>query len=60
VLRGEENAVADYLGFLSAGSSLYPLNALARADVDLSRPEPIQEAFASMGGFIDQLEELLF
>ncbi len=60
VLRGEENAVADYLGFLSAGSSLYPLDALARAGVDLSRPEPIQEAFASMGGLIDQLEELLF
>jgi oligoendopeptidase F len=60
VLRGEENAVADYLGFLSAGSSLYPLDALARAGVDLTRPEPIQEAFSSMGGFIDQLEELLF
>ena len=60
VLRGEENAVADYLGFLSAGSSLYPLDALARAGVDLTRPEPIQEAFSSMGGLIDQLEELLF
>lgn len=60
VLRNEANAVDDYLGFLSAGSSVYPLAALKKAGVDLSRPEPIQEAFSIMGGYIDKLEELLF
>jgi oligoendopeptidase F len=59
VLRGETGAVERYLGFLSAGSSVYPLDALKEAGVDLSRPEPIQEAYTTMGTYIDQLEELV-
>ena len=53
------DAVADYLGFLRAGSSAYPLDALRQAGVDLSTPEPIERAFAYMAGLIDRLESLL-
>jgi oligoendopeptidase F len=60
VLRGQPNAVRDYLGFISAGSSVYPLDALKAAGVDLSRPQPIEEAFAIMRSYVDRLEELLF
>jgi oligoendopeptidase F len=60
VLRGEPGAVRDYLGFISAGSSAYALDALKAAGVDLSRPEPIEEAFAIMRSYVDRLEELLF
>lgn len=58
VLRGEPNAVEDYLGFLKAGSSGYPLDVLKRAGVDLSTPQPVEEAFAVMAGYVDRLDQL--
>ncbi|HEX8991743.1 MAG TPA: M3 family metallopeptidase, partial [Anaerolineales bacterium] len=59
ILRGEPNAVEDYLGFLRSGSSAYPLEVLRRAGVDLASPKPIEETFAVMEGYIDRLEKLL-
>ncbi|MFZ5882091.1 MAG: oligoendopeptidase F [Chloroflexota bacterium] len=59
VLRGETNAVQDYLGFLKAGSSAYPLDALQRAGVDLTTPQPVDAAFAVMAEYVDRLEKLL-
>lgn len=59
VASGEPGAVADYRAFLSAGSSLYPLDALRRAGVDLASPEPIERTFAYLAGMIDRLEQLL-
>jgi len=59
ILRGEKNAVEDYLGFLRAGSSAYALDVLKRAGVDLASPAPIQETFTVMEGYIDRLEQLL-
>jgi oligoendopeptidase F len=48
-----------YLRFLSSGSSDYPIDALRRAGVDLATPEPVEEAFDVMEGYIDQLESLV-
>jgi oligoendopeptidase F len=59
ILRGDDAAVANYIRFLSAGSSVYPIDALHIAGVDLARPEPVEAAFDVMAGYIDQLEELL-
>jgi oligoendopeptidase F len=59
VLREEPGAVEDYLGFLKAGSSVYPLDALKKAGVDLTSPQPVEEAFATMADYIDRLEQLL-
>lgn len=59
VLRGEPGAVENYLGFLKSGSSDYPLEVLKKAGVDLTSPEPIEEAFAVMAEYIDRLEKLL-
>jgi oligoendopeptidase F len=59
VLNGEPNAVENYLGFLKAGSSDYPLNVLQRAGVDLTTPEPVNAAFAVMADYVDRLEKLL-
>jgi oligoendopeptidase F len=59
ILRGEPNAVEDYLGFLKSGSSDYSLNVLKKAGVDLTSPKPIEETFAIMEGYIDRLEKLL-
>ncbi len=59
ILRGEKNAVEDYLGFLRAGSSAYALDVLKKAGVDLTSPKPVEETFAVMDRYIGQLEELV-
>jgi len=59
ILRGEPNAVDDYLGFLKSGSSDYSLNVLKKAGVDLTTPKPVEETFAVMEDYIDRLEKLV-
>ena len=59
ILRGEPNAVEDYLGFLKSGSSDYSLNVLKKAGVDLTTPKPVEETFAVMEDYISRLEKLL-
>ena len=55
ILSGEPNAAEEYLGFLSAGASEYPLDALSAAGVDLTSPEPVDQAFSDMATYADQL-----
>ncbi|NWF69604.1 MAG: oligoendopeptidase F [Chloroflexi bacterium] len=59
VLAGVPNAAQDYLAFLSAGGSLYPLDALKRAGVDLSTPEAVEKTFAVLARYVDRLEQLV-
>jgi len=59
ILRGEPQAVEDYLGFLKSGSSDYSLNVLRKAGVDLATPKPVEETFAVMEDYIDRMEQLL-
>lgn len=59
VLNGAPDAVQNYLGFLSAGSSKYPLDALRDAGVDMTAPEPVDAAFQVLARYVDQLEELV-
>jgi len=59
ILRGEPNAVEDYLGFLKSGSSDYSLNVLKKAGVDLATPTAVEETFAVMEDYINRLEKLV-
>jgi len=59
ILAGDEAAARRYLEFLSAGNSLYPLDALRRAGVDLESPEPVEQTFAVLASMVDRLERLL-
>ena len=59
VLAGEPGAAEDYINFLKAGSSVYPLDALQQAGVDLRNPEPVEKAFAAMADIVDRLEALV-
>lgn len=56
--NGDE-AAADYRRFLSAGSSVYALDALKIAGADLSSSEPMDRAFKVLEGFVDRLEQLI-
>lgn len=59
ILEKGAPAVADYKRFLSSGSSTDPISLLKIAGVDMSTPEPINEALKLFGSLIDELDALL-
>ncbi len=59
VLAEGKPAAEDYLNFLKAGSSLYPIDALKAAGVDLTNPEPVEKAFGVLAEIVDRLEGLV-
>ena len=59
ILAGEAGAVERYLAFLRAGGSLYPLDALKLAGVDLTTPKAVETTFGLLSDRINQLSELL-
>ena len=59
ILEKGAPAVADYKRFLSSGSSTDPISLLNIAGVDMSSPEPINEALKLFGSLIDELDALL-
>ncbi len=59
VTSGQSGAAGRYLDFLKSGGSRYPLAALQQAGVDLTTPEPVVAAFASLAGLVDRLETLV-
>jgi oligoendopeptidase F len=46
------------VSFLRAGGSLYPLDALKLAGVDMTTPDAVEKTYAVMAGYIDRLEKL--
>lgn len=54
-----QRAREDYLEFLRAGSSRYPLDALLGAGVDMRSGEAVEQTFGVLDGYIDRLEALL-
>jgi oligoendopeptidase F len=59
VLAGKDGAAEKYLNFLKAGSSVYPLDALKTAGVDLTTPAPVEKAFGVLADIVDRLEDLI-
>jgi len=58
ILDEGEPAVERYLGFLKSGGSDYSINILKKAGVDMSTPEPIEQAMSVFEDLIRQMEEL--
>ncbi|PWV99675.1 oligoendopeptidase F [Paenibacillus cellulosilyticus] len=58
ILDEGKPAVDRYLGFLKSGGSDYSINILKRAGVDMSTPEPIEQAMAVFEDLISQMEQL--
>ena len=59
VAAGEKGAAEAYVAFLKTGGSMYPLDGLRLAGVDMASTEPVQSAFAALAGTVTRLEELL-
>ncbi len=58
ILREGESAVKDYLGFLSGGCSKSPIDLLKGAGVDMTSPEPVNQALQLFGELLDEMEAL--
>lgn len=59
-VRAEGAPAAErYLSFLKTGGSLYPLDALKVAGIDMASPAPIERAFGVLSRLVDRLEELV-
>jgi oligoendopeptidase F len=58
ILAGDRDAAQRYLGFLSAGSSIYPVPLFAKAGVDLTSSEPVERTFAVLDAIVDRLATL--
>lgn len=59
VLSGGPEAAEEYRKFLRAGGSMYPLDVLRLAGVDMTSPEPVEQAFDVLESYVDRLEKLL-
>ena len=58
ILAEGESAVKDYLGFLSGGCSKSPIDLLNGAGVDMTSPEPVNQALQLFGELLDEMEAL--
>ncbi len=58
ILNGTPNAAEDHINFLKAGSSKPPMDIFKIAGVDMTSTQPIEDAFAVLGDYVDRLETL--
>ncbi len=58
ILTEGEPAVRDYIRFLSGGCSKSPIDLLKDAGVDMTSPEPVNQALALFSKLLDEMEEL--
>ena len=59
LLREGESAVNDYIRFLSGGCSKSPIDLLKDAGVDMTSPEPVDQALQLFGELLDEMEALM-
>jgi oligoendopeptidase F len=59
VLSKEKGAVKNYIDFISAGGSDYPINLLKKAGVDMTSAEPFNKTMTAMNRTMDEIEAIL-
>ena len=59
ILKEGAPAVKDYLRFLSGGCSASPIDLLKGAGVDMTGPEPVEQALQLFGELLDEMEMLV-
>ena len=60
IRNGEENAVENYLKFLKTGGSMYPLDELKVAGVDMNKKEVIESAVEMFKDIINDFERIYY
>ncbi|CAH2715205.1 Oligoendopeptidase F, plasmid [Neobacillus rhizosphaerae] len=58
LLAGDETTLTAYLDFLKSGSSDYPLELLKKTGVDLTTPEPINQALKRFDALVSEFAQI--
>jgi len=58
IFEGDEETIHSYLEFLKSGSSDYPLELLKKTGVDLTTPEPIENALKRFENLVEEFSKL--
>ena len=58
ITAAEPGAAESYIAFLKSGGSMYPLDGLRLAGVDMASVEPIEAAFAALRQTVERLDVL--
>ena len=58
ILAGEPGIVEKYKQFLSGGGSMDPIDLLKICGVDMTKPEPVEEALDVFASYVEELEKL--
>jgi oligoendopeptidase F len=59
VMNNEKGALEQYMQFLSAGGSDYPIELLKKAGVDMTSSTPFDNTIAAMNSVMDEIEKIL-
>ena len=59
ILDNKENAKENYLNFLKSGGSMYPLDELKLAGVDMNKPEVVESAISMFKETIEEFKTLI-
>ena len=59
ILDQGQPAVERYLKFLSSGGSDYPIELLKKAGVDMTSPEPVNQALETFSDLVERMEQLI-
>ncbi len=59
ILSKGEEAVEKYKAFLKAGGSMYPIDTLKMAGVDMTTAKPLKDTFNRFNELLDMLEEII-
>ncbi|MER2118419.1 MAG: M3 family metallopeptidase, partial [Enterococcus casseliflavus] len=59
ILAGEPDALTNYLNYLKAGRSDYPIEVMKKAGVDMTKADYIEDAMKVFEQRLNELEELV-
>jgi oligoendopeptidase F len=59
ILSGDQESLKRYIGLLEAGASDYPIDAIKKAGVDMTSPEPVSKTVELFAELVGQMEQLL-
>ena len=59
VMSGDKEALKNYMNFLSAGGSDYPIELLKAAGVDMTSSDPFEKTISAMNKVMDEIEKIL-
>ncbi|SHH40656.1 oligopeptidase F. Metallo peptidase. MEROPS family M03B [Caloranaerobacter azorensis DSM 13643] len=59
ILKEGRESVDRYINFLKSGNSDYPINVLKKAGVDMTTPQPVDNALKLFNKLLDEMESLL-